>query len=102
MPTRPQRHRPHPTPREHRDRPTACQRGYDRRWRKLREAHAAAHPAICAEPGCGYAGPSAEMHLDHIVARAAGGTDHPSNLQWLCHKHHSTKTVRENGGLCRS
>ena len=36
--------------------------------------------------------------VDHIVARADGGTDDRSNLQPLCHACHSRKTVRENGG----
>jgi len=33
--------------------------------------------------------------VDHIINRASGGTDHPDNLAWICHKDHSDKTERE-------
>lgn len=41
-------------------------------------------------------------HCDHIVPKARGGTDEPSNLQSLCASHHSTKTNLEEGGWGRS
>ena len=34
---------------------------------------------------------------DHIVPRAAGGTDDPDNLQALCHRCHLAKTGRAGG-----
>lgn len=33
--------------------------------------------------------------VDHIVPRREGGSDEASNLQSLCHSHHSQKTGRE-------
>lgn len=36
--------------------------------------------------------------VDHIVPLAKGGTDDPSNLQWLCREPcHADKTAREMG-----
>jgi 5-methylcytosine-specific restriction protein A len=82
-----------------RPRASAAARGYGRTWRKLRRLVAAERPAVCAR--CGHAGVSREMHLDHIRPRAKGGTDDIDNLQWLCQRCHSSKTVREDGGLGR-
>ena len=36
-----------------------------------------------------------QMNVDHIVPRSRGGSDDPSNLQTLCHRHHSLKTMYE-------
>jgi hypothetical protein len=33
--------------------------------------------------------------VDHVIPRQEGGTDDRSNLQPLCHDHHSAKTMRE-------
>lgn len=33
--------------------------------------------------------------VDHIIPRAEGGTDDPSNLGWICTACHATKTERE-------
>ena len=38
-------------------------------------------------------------HVDHIVPRAAGGTDEWSNLQSLCAKCHARKTALYDGGF---
>ena len=77
-------------------RESAYRRGYGARWRKLRAQILMDEP-LCRE--CRKAGrivPATDV--DHIVARADGGTDDRSNLQPLCHACHSRKTVRENGG----
>lgn len=38
----------------------------------------------CQEPTCGTRLTEAILEIDHIVPRARGGTDHPSNLRALC------------------
>ena len=66
-------------------------------WRSVRAAVLTAQPR-CAVPGC----PAAARHVDHIVARAAGGAAlDPANLRGLCHPHHSSKTVLGDGGFGR-
>jgi 5-methylcytosine-specific restriction protein A len=52
--------------------------GSTRQWRQLR-------PQILARDGwrCRECGAIAE-HVDHVIAKANGGSDHPSNLQSLC------------------
>jgi 5-methylcytosine-specific restriction protein A len=82
-----------------RPRPSAAARGYGHVWRKLRRLVASECPAVCVR--CGYAGPSREMHLDHIRARSKGGSNDTDNLQWLCRWCHTDKTNREDGGLGR-
>jgi hypothetical protein len=46
---------------------------------------------VCQHPGCGS---QEDLTIDHIVPLSKGGTDHPSNLQWLCRKHNSAKGDR--------
>ena len=74
-------------------RPTASQRGYGTDWQALRAAQAHTPCTACARPY------RPGFHLDHMVARKAGGTDDPSNLHWLCHSCHSRKTVKQDGGF---
>jgi 5-methylcytosine-specific restriction protein A len=59
--------------------------GYGYQWRKTRVTHLKAHPfcAVCGDPA---------THVDHILPKALGGTDDPSNLQSLCAHHHHVKT----------
>lgn len=112
MPAMPAKHRPpgyaEPSAvRRQQDayRPSAAKRGYDRAWQTFRRWFAARVPPVCVWPmpggaTCGKAGTSKTMHLDHIVAMAKGGKRlDPNNVQWLCHTHHSEKTVKEDGGL---
>jgi 5-methylcytosine-specific restriction enzyme A len=64
---------------------TAVERGYGSAWRRIRAAFLAKHPLCwCGQPA---------TDVDHIVAKRAGGTDDWSNLQALCHAHHSLKTA---------
>ena len=72
------------------NRASAHKRGYDRRWRRLRLLILNRDP-ICMEHGCNQ--PSTDV--DHIKPKAEGGSDDAANLQGLCHRHHSAKTVRE-------
>ncbi len=71
-------------------RPTATERGYGAAWRKIRNAYLQANP-YCAS--CG----AEATDVDHIIARAQGGSDDPSNLQALCKRCHSSKTARFDG-----
>lgn len=76
-------------------RPSAARRGYDAAWRRIRLAHLRRNP-ICVEcRGLGLAVPATDV--DHVVALRRGGTNAFSNLQSLCHVHHSRKTAREDG-----
>lgn len=73
------------------ERGTAAQRGYDRRWRRLRLMYLREHP-LCVE--CLAAGRTvAATDVDHIVAKRDGGSDDYTNLQALCHSCHSKKTM---------
>lgn len=73
-------------------RPSAATRGYDAKWRRIRAAFLKAHQecAECGEPG---------NNVDHIVAKAQGGSDEWSNLQTLCARCHSRKTNQQDGGF---
>ena len=43
--------------------------------------------------GCGYELPFRLLEIDHIKARAKGGTNEPSNLQLLCSSCNSRKGI---------
>ncbi|WP_368039704.1 HNH endonuclease [Tardiphaga sp. vice352] len=75
------------------ERPSAAQRGYGADWSALRATIPHTPCTACARPW------KAGMHLDHRVARKAGGTDDASNLHWLCWPCHSRKTAKHNGGF---
>lgn len=73
---------------------TRKQRGYGRAWEKNRAQAMQRDRGLCvlclAE---GRVEPATDV--DHIKARAHGGTDEPSNLQCLCKSHHRSKTGSE-------
>ena len=59
------------------------------------------HP-FCADPFGEHQGrPTPGDHVDHIIQRSAGGADAWSNLQTLCARCHSRKTVMQDGGFGR-
>ena len=68
------------------------QRGYDRRWQRLRRMILAQQPfcVMCQRAGRVVAA----TDVDHIVPLAEGGTSAADNLQPLCHSCHSAKTAR--------
>lgn len=81
-----ERHKPAPWRHER----SAAARGYDRRWRRTR-ALILGHLPLCRL--CEAAGITRlAAELDHIVPKAAGGSDDPTNLQPLCRAHHRAKT----------
>jgi len=46
------------------------------------------------QPFCSVCGTTERLSVDHIVAKANGGTDDPTNLQTLCVTHNSAKGKR--------
>ncbi len=75
---------------------TTTQRGYGASWRKLREQILIRDAGLCQEhmkKGV----PVSGSHVDHIVSKANGGTDHEDNLQTLCEACHKRKTATERG-----
>ena len=68
-------------------RPSPTRRGYGSDWQKIREEH------LKMEPYCRACGAQA-TDVDHIVPKRQGGSNDHSNLQSLCHSHHSQKTGR--------
>lgn len=69
---------------------SAASRGYGHWWRKLRRMQLSREP-VCQVESCG----QLATDVDHIVPKREGGRDTLSNLQSLCHSHHSQKTRRE-------
>ena len=73
--------------------PGSSARGYGATWQRTRSTILAAEP-LCRE--CAKRSRvTAATCVDHIVAKAHGGTDEPANLQPLCDPCHKTKTATE-------
>ncbi len=80
-----------------RDRGNRHQRGYGTAWDKLRAEILKRDNHLCQEHlrrGI----PKQGRHVDHIISKANGGTDDPSNLQTLCKPCHEAKTSTERAG----
>jgi 5-methylcytosine-specific restriction protein A len=91
--TRCERHRKAKRRQEDKRRPNARQRGYDERWQRTRAAYLATFP-ICQHPdGCLISATDVH-HLDGQGPLGERGHDW-SNLQGLCHAHHSKVTATE-------
>lgn len=79
-----------------RNRPPSNQRGYDHKWRFLRNTFLRRYPLCCK---C--AKPTPATEVDHIIPHA--GQADPlfwkwSNLQPMCKPCHSSKTARDRLG----
>jgi len=75
-------------------RPSARKRGYNYQHEQLRKMVLNMKP-ICEVPGC----MERSTDLDHIIPISKGGARWAlTNLQALCHMHHSSKTWREMRG----
>ena len=66
-----------------------------REWKRARRRQ------LALEPVCQYSVGADRCHaratdVDHVIPRAAGGSDERTNLQSLCHSHHSMKTSEQN------
>lgn len=73
---------------------TAAQRGYGAEWRKIRNAVVKRDKGLCQPcKRTGVIRPGSSV--DHIRAKAHGGTDDPSNLECICTACHRAKTARE-------
>lgn len=73
---------------------TSSQRGYGSAWRKLREVVLKRDGYLCQS--CLKQGRYVTANtVDHIIAKAHGGSDELSNLQSLCDACHKAKTARE-------
>ncbi|MER6064840.1 HNH endonuclease [Streptomyces sp. NPDC001792] len=73
---------------------SAHQRGYTQAWRTTAAHAVAQHREQWGDwcPGFKVAGhPSTDLTADHIVPKAAGGTDDPANIQVLCRGCNSRK-----------
>ncbi len=72
-------------------------RGYGARWEKLRLVVLAGDGFMCRV--CMARGrPTPATQVDHIVPKARGGTDDPSNLQAICEDCHKAKTNDDRTG----
>ncbi len=72
------------------------QRGYGTLWDKMRAAVLMRDNYLCQVcKANGYQTPATEV--DHILSKAHGGTDEPTNLQAICTQCHQHKTAKENG-----
>ena len=67
-------------------------RGYNKEWARKSKYQLSIEPLcrMCERPA---------KCTDHVITKAAGGTDDPSNLQSLCWSCHSAKTAKEDGGF---
>lgn len=85
---------------------TTTERGYGWAWQQLRVQILDRDRYLCME--CQRNGRvRLATEVDHIVERADGGTDRPSNLQSLCSPCHKAKTdssqaSRRRGGVRKS
>lgn len=75
---------------------TRQQQGYGAAWDKLRKVILQRDEYLC-QP-CREAGRlSLAQAVDHILAKANGGTDEPDNLRAICNPCHTEKTIRDKG-----
>lgn len=82
-------------------RPCASKRGYDSAWQKIRKYVLLRDNYTCQACYRVVGGHKRDSHVDHIIAKAKGGTDDESNLRTLCNVCHSIKTAREDGSFGR-
>jgi 5-methylcytosine-specific restriction protein A len=79
-------------PRRQSRRPSSAARGYDAVWQKVRKVHLRQFPdcVVCGDPG---------NEVDHIqsVRERPDLRLEAANLRTLCKRHHSRRTVMDQG-----
>lgn len=73
-------------------------RGYDAEWEQIRKQVLREEPTCTIRTLC-LGDPSTDV--DHVVPLRRGGTNARRNLRGACHRCHSSKTVKEDGGFGR-
>lgn len=73
---------------------TRHQRGYGRKWEVIRDRILKRDKGLCQQHLREGVAKQASC-VDHIKAKAHGGTDDDANLESLCWSCHSRKTARE-------
>jgi 5-methylcytosine-specific restriction protein A len=73
------------------------ERGYGTAWDELRVTILDRDCGLC-QPCYKVSRVTMGTQVDHIIAKAHGGTDDPSNLQTICDACHKAKTARESRG----
>ena len=76
------------------------ERGYGAAWDKLRKVILARDMHLC-QPCKAKGRVTAAQAVDHIKAKASGGTDDPANLRAICNECHRTKSIEDQGGKPR-
>ena len=71
-------------------------RGYGRQWERLRKQILERDSYLC-QPCLRTGRPTPAAAVDHILAKAKGGTDSLENLEAICRPCHLDKTMREQG-----
>lgn len=73
---------------------SASSRGYGAAWRKIRAVALRRDLHLC-QPCLKQGRTTPATAVDHIINKAAGGTDELSNLQSICEACHAEKTAAE-------
>ncbi|MFN0133413.1 MAG: HNH endonuclease [Phycisphaerales bacterium] len=68
---------------------SSTSRGYGSVWRRLRKL------VLARDPFCMACHRNPSKHVDHIKAKANGGTDDMGNLRGLCERCHMRKTAKD-------
>ena len=77
-------------------------RGYGRAWEVLRAQILKRDNNLCQCAQCKAEDRTAlATEVDHIIPKAKGGTDEPSNLQAINHHCHLRKSIEDQGGKMR-
>ncbi|WP_420910624.1 HNH endonuclease [Qipengyuania spongiae] len=93
--------KPSRKPWDHGKRESRHARGYGTAWEKLRKVILQRDKHLC-QP-CKRAGRiTVAQAVDHILAKANGGTDDPANLQAICTPCHNAKLAEDQGKRSRT